>query len=154
MHGMLGRVKKQLKKSIANLVPDQYFYIILFRGEQLHQSGSGRLMRATAKAKAKAYRFIDDASPGGTTNALIALNRAMQIKDSAGQPPELIYFLTDGLDLQAGNTTQFARQLENLRKKLAPATEINTMGFWTEPGDRKILRTIAKQSGGEFVNIK
>ena len=154
MQGLLGGVRKQLKNSIANLQADQYFYIIFFRGEQLLESGHGRLVRATTKTKSGAYDFIDSARPGGTTNAINALERAMRIRDQLGRSSELIYFLTDGLDLEGGNTARFSGLVENLRKKLAPATKINTIGFWAQRADCEILRAVARQSGGEFINIE
>jgi len=154
MQGLLGRVRKQLKDSIANLQPDQYFYIIFFRGEQLLESGHGRLVRATTKTKSAAYDFIDSARPGGTTNAINALERAMRIRDQLGRSAELIYFLTDGLDLEGSHTARFGRLVENLRKKLAPAVKINTIGFWAQHADCEILRAVARRSGGEFINIE
>jgi len=154
MQGLLGEVRKQLKNSIANLQADQYFYIIFFRGEQLLESGRGRLVRATTKTKSAAYDFIDSARPGGTTNAINALERAMRIRDQLGRSSELIYFLTDGLDLEGGNTARFSGMVENLRKKLAPATKINTIGFWAQHADCEILRAVARRSGGEFINIE
>jgi len=152
MHGMFGQVKKELKTSIANLTAEQYFYIIFFRGEKLIQSGRGKLTRATPKAKADAYRFIDRAKLGSTTQALKALNLAMKIKDHSRQPAEVIYFLTDGLDLQASK--DFASQVENLRKKLAPTTKFITIGFWTETSDATMLKEIAEKSGGKFVDVR
>ena len=154
MQGLLGEVRKQLKNSIANLQADQYFYIIFFRGERLLESGYGRLVRATTKTKSAAYDFIDGARPGGTTNAINALERAMRIRDQLGRSSELIYFLTDGLDLEGGNTARFPGLVENLRKKLAPATKINTIGFWAQHADCEILRAVARRSGGEFINIE
>ena len=152
MHGMFGQVKKELKASIANLTAEQYFYIIFFRGEKLIQSGRGDLVRATPKTKADAYKFIDNAKLGGTTEALKALNLAMKIRDRSRRPAEVIYFLTDGLDLQTSK--DFARQVEILRKKLAPATKFITIGFWTETSDATMLKEIAARSGGKFVDVR
>jgi len=152
MHGMFGQVKKELKKSIANLTAEQFFYIIFFRGEKLIQSGRGKLVRATPKTKEEAYRFIDRAKLGGTTEALKALNLAMKIKDHSRRPAEVIYFLTDGLDLQTSK--DFAEQVENLRKKLAPAAKFITIGFWTETSDAAMLKEIAARSGGKFVDVR
>ena len=153
MQGLFGRVQKRLKESIEKLEADQYFYIIFFRGDKLIESGRGRLARATEKSKSAAYAFIERAQPKGTTKALNALNRAMQIKDASGQRAELIYFLTDGLDLQGRNSTRFASMVENLRKASAPAMKINTIGFWAQPADRKILQRVANRNGGEFISI-
>jgi hypothetical protein len=153
MQGIFGRVCKQLKTSIANLAPDHYFYIIFFGGDHLLESGQGQLLRATPKTKSAAYSFIDGIRPGGTTNALAALERAMRVRDWADKGPQLIYFLTDGLDLDRLDTAGFGLLVENLRKNLAPATKINTIGFWAQVDDCEILQAVAQRTGGEFTNI-
>ena len=154
MQGLFSRVRKELKKTIANLQADRYFYIIFFCGDRLLESGHGRMVRASSRAKSEAYAFLNSAKPAGPTNAINALKRGMEIKGPGGRPPGLIYFLTDGFDLETGQRSQFTLELENLRKNLAPGSIINTIGFWTEVSDCEILRIIARQSGGEFVNIK
>ncbi|HEG43557.1 MAG TPA: VWA domain-containing protein [Phycisphaerales bacterium] len=153
MQGMFSRVRDKLKRSIQSLQPDQYFYIIFFRGDRLVESGSGRLKRATPRAKMSADKLIDSVRPAGKTNALNALIRAMRTTDPAKRPPELIYFLTDGFDLEASQNTQnFADELEKARRKYAPGTAINTIGFWTQTADIDILKAIAKNSNGTFIN--
>ncbi|MBN1126510.1 MAG: VWA domain-containing protein [Sedimentisphaerales bacterium] len=156
MHGRLGNVKSQLIDSIQELRPDQFFSIIFFQdGDRLLEMRGGKLLRATPKSKEQAQTFIDTVMPSGPTNAVNALRRAMQIRDSLGRAPELIYFLTDGFDLGEGAGVEaFAVQIENMRKALAPGTRINTIGFWTELEDVAILRHIARQSGGAFTNIE
>ena len=153
MQGIFGQVRKKLKDSIANLQPDQYFYIIFFGGNRLFEFGDGYLVRAAEQTKSSAYDFIDSVRPAGQTNALAALERAVQIRDGRGQSPSMIYFLTDGFELTPENEEQFPRKIANFFKKFAPTTRINTIGFWPESNDRKMLETIAKQSGGESVFI-
>jgi len=153
MQGLFNRVRKQLKTSIADLRPDRYFYIIFFRGDRLLESGRGQLLRATPKTKSAAYSFIDSVRPAGATNALAALERAMRLHDPAGKGPQLIYLLTDGLDLDRLDNENFAQLVENLRKNLAPATKINTIGFWAQPDDCQILQAVAQRSGGQFTGI-
>ena len=154
MHGLFGQVRRQLKKSIDQLQPDEYFSIVFFRGEQLIELGNGQLLRATGKAKSMAYDLIDIVDLGGKTNALNALIRAMEVHDESGKSAELIYFLTDGFDLETDSAKKYVLQVEEIRKKLAPQTKINTIGIWTRLADRQMLRAIARQSGGEFVNIE
>ncbi len=153
MQGLFTPVRKQLKTSIANLPPDHYFCIIFFGGDRLLESGRGQLQRATPKAKSAAYSFIDSVRLGGTTNALAALEHTMRVCDPAGRGGQLIYFLTDGLDLDRVDTAGFASLVENLRKNLAPAAKINTIGFWAQPNDCEILQAVALQTGGQFTNI-
>jgi hypothetical protein len=77
----------------------------------------------------------------------------MHVRDSSDKGPQLIYFLTDGLDLDRVDAAGFGQLVEDLRKNLAPATKINTIGFWAQPDDYEILQTVAQRTGGEFTNI-
>ena len=43
--------------------------------------------------------------------------------------------------------------IENLLKIFAPQARINTIGFWPQYDDRKLLEAIANQSSGELVLI-
>jgi hypothetical protein len=153
MQGVFGRVRKKLKESIAGLQPDQYFYIIFFGGDKLFEFGDGRLLRATQKIKSAAYDFIDLVQPAGRTNALAALERAVQIRDQRGVSSSIVYFLTDGFELTTEDAKRFPQKIANLQKRFAPMTRINTIGFWPQGNDRKMLEAIAKQSGGEFVFV-
>lgn len=153
MQGMFGRVRRKLAKSIKSLQPDQYFYIIFFGGDRLFEFGKGRLLRATQQTKSAAYDFIESIQPAGRTNALVALERAVQIRDGRGAGPSVIYFLTDGFELTTDDEQKFSQKTDKLLKQFAPETKINTIGFWPQGGDRKMLETIAKQTGGEFVII-
>ena len=153
MQGMFGRVRKELKESISGLQPDQYFYIIFFGGGKLFEFGDGRLLRATQETKAAAQDFIDMAGPAGKTNALAALERAVQICDSSARSPSIIYFLTDGFELTTEGEQGFPRKVANLLKRFAPEARINAIGFWPQSDDRRMLEAIAAQSGGEFVFV-
>jgi hypothetical protein len=153
MLGMFGQVRENLKKSIEALQADQYFYIIFFGGEKLLESGSGRLLRATPKAKSAACSFVNSIRPAGQTNATAALEKAMHIRDSSGNGPAVIYFLTDGFELTTDNARSFPQTVSNLLRKFSPKTKINTIGFWPVKSDRKMLEVIATQSDGEFVLV-
>ncbi len=154
MQGRLGMVRRQLKKSIEVLQADQYFYVIFFRGDGLVESGQGQIVRATARAKSKAYEFIDSIRFEGPTNAFSALNRSMSVKDSSGQSVQQIYFLSDGFDFKSGDSTDFSGMIKNMRKRLAPGVRINTIGIWVQRQDERILRSIAANSGGEYVGLE
>ena len=153
MKGSFYEVLRQLKSSIDSLEPDHYFYIIFFGGDRIIEYGNGRMIRATPAAKAAAFEFMRKIRPAGRTDAFGALQRAMQIKDSAGNRPAVIYFLTDGFELSGNDGMSFCRQVNKLRKALTSQTTINTIGVWAEPTDRAMLARIAKDSGGECVLI-
>ncbi len=154
MLGTFNKVCNNLKDSIANLRQDQYFNIVFFGGGEIADFGNKKLMRASDKRKTTADKFIDSIKPKGTTDAAAALIYAMTIKDSSGNGPQLIYFLTDGLDLNTSGTTDISLLIESKRKTLAPSTVINTIGFQAEPSDMRQLQMIAKKSGGKFINIE
>lgn len=153
MQGVFGRVREQLIESIAELQPDQYFYIIFFGGDRLFEFGDGELVRAAEETKSAAYEFINSVQPAGYTNASAAFERAVQIRDSVADSDAVVYFLTDGFELVAEDEPRFSQELGEILTKFAPNTRINTIGFWPQRGDREMLETIARQSGGEFVLV-
>jgi len=154
MQGIFARVQKELIKSIEDLDADRYFYVIFFGAGRLYEYGDGRLTRATADAKTAVCEFIKSVRPAGTTNAMAAMERAMQIRDGSGAAPAIIYFLTDGFELTSDSAYRFAEQIKDVRKNFASATKINTIGFWVQGWDGRILEKIAKQSGGECTLIE
>jgi len=153
MRGMFGRVRRQLKESIGRLWADQYFYVIFFGGGRLYEIADGKLVRATGKAKLMAYDFIESVRPAGLTNAIAALKRAMQILSEHRGDASVIYFLTDGFELTGEPAENFLRQTEVMQKQFAPSSQINTIGFWPQSGDRSLLDTLASQSGGQSVFV-
>jgi hypothetical protein len=153
MQGVFSLVRRRLKESIAALQPDQYFCVIFFGGGKLFELGDGRLVRATPKAKAAADSFIDTIQPAGRTNAAAALEKVVRIRDGKGLSPSLVYFLTDGFELTDESSATFPQKIASLLEQLAPAMKINTIGFLPQDDDRRMLQTIARQSGGEFLCI-
>lgn len=151
MQGIFGKVRENLKKSVDALQGDQYFYIIFFGGDNLYESGGGRLIRATAKSKSEARDFIDTIRPAGKTNALAAFERALQIRDGSGAGPSVVYFLTDGFELTSEETQSLPEKAADMLNRFAPTTKINTIGFWPQSDDREMLQIIARQSGGKCV---
>jgi hypothetical protein len=153
MKGLFGQVVGQLRKAVDNLEPDQYFYVIFFGGDTLLEYGSGKMVRATPQTKAAACKFAASITPSGKTDALRAIKRAMEIRDSSGNRPSVIYFLTDGFELSGNQGQNFCKYVCKLRRNLAPKTRINTIGFWAQESDRPVLETIANESSGQCVFI-
>lgn len=153
MRGVFGQVRAKLGESIARLQPDQFFCIIFFSSDRLIEFGDGWLVRATEQAKSLAFELIDSVEPAGQTDVLTALERAVQVRDHMGMRPAVIYFLTDGFELTTDGQQRFLQIVTNLMARFAPSTCINTIGFCPIREDRKILKMIAEQTGGEFVFI-
>lgn len=151
MKGLFGQVVRQLKQTIDTLEPDQSFYVIFFGGNSLHEYGGGKMVRATPAAKEAAYKFANSIQPSGATDAMRAIKRAMEIKDASGNKPAVIYFLTDGFELDGAEGKTFCKKIDTLRKDMAPKTKLNTIGVGTQKNDRPVLETIARDSGGQCV---
>ncbi|MHC4755334.1 MAG: hypothetical protein ACYTBP_09335, partial [Planctomycetota bacterium] len=91
--------------------------------------------------------------PVGKTNALQALRRALEIRDSGNRSAGVIYFLTDGFELTSQGAQSISGRINNMLREYAPAVRINTIGFWPRKNDRIVLEQIAASSGGEVVII-
>ncbi|MGD0595966.1 MAG: VWA domain-containing protein [Sedimentisphaerales bacterium] len=153
MRGLWKRVQEELIDSIGKLQQDYYFCVIVFGGGSILESGGGKMVRATERAKKEAYSFISSIQPRGMTNATDALERAIMIRDRAGVGASVIYFLTDGFELSEQDGSRFAHKVATMHRSFAPKTQINTIGFWCTEEDGKVLETIAKESGGQFTFI-
>jgi hypothetical protein len=153
MRGVFGQVRSKLKESIRQLQADQYFCIIFFGSERLFEFADGRLVRATPKARVAAYDFTDRIRPAGRTNALAALERALQIRDGGGFCCSTVYFLTDGFELAGEAEYGFAERAVRLQRRFAPTARIHTIGFWPQSTDRAVLEAMARQTGGESVFV-
>ncbi len=153
MQGLFAQVRKQLIESINSLRPDQYFSIVFFRGEEILQVTPGAMIRASASNKTKALKLINSIEPKGTTDPLNAIRIALSARDNAQRPPQKIFFLTDGLDLQPQNSSDFAKKVKDFRQNLLENITINTIAFWAQPQDALILEKIAKENGGKFIKI-
>ena len=153
MKGLFGQVCLNLKQSISNLQADQYFYVIFFGDGRVFELASGQMIRASSSAKSQAFKFIDSIESKGKTNALNALKRAVEVRDYCQKGPGVIYFLTDGFELAEEDSNMFISETTRLLGQFAAETKVNTIGFWVQSDDGKILKAIADSTGGESVFI-
>lgn len=154
MYGRMYQVKDQLKKSILKLNSRQAFSVVFFmEGQTVLTSGGSTLAPATAGAKSRALELIESIRPSGSTDAGNALEVAMQIKNDSGKGAEAVYFLTDGFDLDLASSRLFVEKVDRLRSKYAPAAVLHTIGFDAQPRDRQMLRGLAQNTGGTFIEI-
>lgn len=152
MKGVFPEIRQRLLRSIADLEPDQYFYVIFFGDARLYESGMGRLIRASAANKKRCCQFIETMRASGLTNAAGAIRRALQIYGPDRNKCEIIYFLTDGFELDE-NETDFSLTTQKMIGDIGTGTRINTIGFWPQEKDRLMLQEISRRSGGEFVLV-
>lgn len=155
MYGRMYLVRDQLKKSILNLNSQQSFCVVFFmKGRQVRTTGGGMLKPATALSKSRALELIESIRPSGSTDAEHALEQSMRLKDAHGNGAEVVYFLSDGFDLDADSSQRFVRKVEELRNSLVPGALLHTIGFEPQPGDRTMLQTLAVNTGGAFIEVK
>jgi Mg-chelatase subunit ChlD len=153
MYGRMYQVKDQLKQSILNLNSRQSFSVVFFMEGQTVLTSGGTLAPATAGAKSTALELIELVRPSGSTDAEHALEQAMQLKDVFGNGAEAVYFLTDGFDLDSENSRLFSEKVNRLRNAHACDAVLHTIGFDAQPRDRQMLRRLAQNTGGAFINI-
>lgn len=152
MYGQMYRVKDKLKESIMALSPHQSFCVIFFMdGRQVLMSGSGHLEPATVRTRSQAYELIDKIKPQGSTDAVHGLECALRLRDVDNHGPDVIYFLTDGFDVDNSDSRLFVDKITGLRNSLAPSTVLHTIGFWPQERDRRMLKTLARLTGGSYV---
>ncbi|MBL7214889.1 MAG: VWA domain-containing protein [Phycisphaerae bacterium] len=155
MYGQMYRVKEQLKQSIMKLNPQQAFCVLFFMdGRQILMTGSGRLESATVGAKSQAFGLINKIKPAGSTDASHALECAMRLRDKNKHSPEVIYFLTDGFDLDDSGSQLFVEKIGRLRNSLAPAAVLHTIGFWPQDRDRMMLERLAQNASGNYIEVQ
>ena len=155
MYGQMFRVKKELEKSILNLNPQQAFCVLFFMdGRQLLMTGSGTLESATVHSKSQALELIRKVKPAGSTDVVHAMKCAMRLRDTNGHYPEIIYFLTDGFDLDESGSQLFVETIGGLRESFAPSAVLHTIGFWPQNHDRQMLETLARNTGGDYVEVQ
>jgi hypothetical protein len=149
---MFDSLRVEIRKSVENLRPVQSFNVIFFQDRAASAADRTSLMPATPEAKRRAYDFLDQVSPRGSTDPIPALEMAFR------QRPELIYLLTDGDFEGPGNEAV----VEYCRRMTADGKiKINTIAFVSRQ-DRndpqqlafvKALQEISKNSGGRFKHV-
>jgi hypothetical protein len=152
MMGKLPRLKAQLKSSIDQLKPVQWFNVIFFKqGGALPIAGNA-LVQAVPANKSRLSATLDKVEVGSNSDPLPALDAAF------AQTPQVVYLLTDG-GFELGSVSN--RQVLDHIAALNPdnAVHINTIIFISEPGDLDtedvksgidVLQKIARQTGGTF----
>lgn len=149
MVGSFDYVKKELRRSIEQLQPQQLFQVIFFNaGDPLEFNSADpgsppayRLNFATDRTKVKVFSFIESMISTGRTDPRPAFRKALALKPR----PNLIYFLTDGA---------FEPDIADELKKWNSdrKTVINTIAFLQRPAEA-LLKRIAYENGGKYTFI-
>ena len=138
--------KAELKKSIAALDATQQFQIIFYNDKasvlRLPRAADVPMIWATEINKTLARQSINNVVPGGGTDHMPALKKALSLR------PEVIYFLTDADSvLRSGD-------LDKIKRTNQGRARIHCIEFG-EGADLQIkplnfLKRLARQSGGTY----
>lgn len=135
------RARDELLRSIEQLSDEQTYFVVFYNDGWYPMDAEGPV-RATRRQVERTRRWVERTRPGGGTYPLPALLFALSLE------PDAIYFLSDGkFDASA---------IETLRQENPPSAgqiPIHTIAFVSREA-LGIMRTIARNSGGEFRFVK
>lgn len=132
------QVKAELAESIAQLLPNQRFFVVFFSDSVQATFGGGlspQLVEASLVSKQQALQVVFNVSSQGGTLPESAVRLAASLR------PEVMYLLTDGV---------FEPLQEETYSELATAgVAVHTIGFETT-GTDLLLKDIASRTGGSY----
>ena len=142
MSDTIESLKRELRRAIGSLEPDQLFNVIWFN-EGKATEWSTRMRKASFENKRKAFDAIRRIVAAGQTEPIDA------VRKSLGYRPDVMFLLSDG-DFGEENR----RVIELIRKRKRRPI-INTILFvYDTMGDgERVLRTIAELSGGTYKHV-
>jgi hypothetical protein len=139
-------LKDELRKAVSSLKPIHAFNIIFFQADGCSALDKTRPVGADREGKRNAFKFLDDATFGGTTDPIPGLTLAFQ------QHPHLLYLLTDGKFRDSKAVKDKIAELNKDHK-----VKVNTIAFVgkddTDTDFLLTLQEIAKDNGGMFKHV-
>lgn len=132
-------LRAEIRKSIRNLRPTQFFNVIFFQ-DVARTASEARLLPATDENKGKVNLWLDKISAHGQTDPIPALRKAF------GYRPDVLYLLTDGDFPDSHQVMQAIRQLN-----VGQRSKIHTIAYFDRGEEyEKVLKQIATENGGTF----
>jgi hypothetical protein len=143
--GKFDRARHQLMQSIGQLAGDQRYFVIFFN-DGPHPMEADELVPATEAQVAGTARWVSYVEARGGTNPLPALLYAISLR------PDAVYFLSDG---RFDPVTISHLRIRNRPNRRLGTKEIpiHTIAF-VDRATERLMRTIARNSGGEFRFVK
>jgi hypothetical protein len=147
-------LKRELKRSIGKLTPEQAFAVFIFYGsgderrEHLKtEAFAPKLQPATPEAKREFFAWIDPKPPLGSTEPLAAMKRALALR------PDAVFFFSDGY-FDDKVVDEVAKANKKLRAQIHCLVfdELllgDTSGLPRLTDGARRLKRIADQSGGK-----
>ena len=143
--GKFDRARYELMQSIEQLASDQRYFVIFFN-DGAYPMDANELVLATPEEVARTAEWVGYMEADGGTYPLPALLFALSLR------PDAIYFLSDGRFDPVAKTQLHARNRPNHRLRTRPIP-IHTIAFMDRSTER-LMRTIARESGGEYRFVK
>jgi hypothetical protein len=144
-NGKFVRARYELLRSIEQLGREQKFFVI-FYNEGAYPMDSDAPLVASKENIAKATQWINAVEPTGGTNPLPALVFALSLR------PDAIYFLSDGQFDPYVIQEMRTRNRQNFKLEIKQVP-IHTIAFFDRMAEG-LMRTIARNSGGEYKFVK
>jgi len=133
--------KEQLEVALLAMPATTEFFVVLFSETTLQPPDQDGWATAGGNRVKEAIQWIQRFHPGGGTNPEPAFREVFSLHE----PPDVIYFLTDG-DI-GGFTPDTLAELRGNHP-----TVVNTIAL-ENPASAEALEAIAAESGGTFVHI-
>lgn len=131
----------ELKRSVSALPDFTQFYVVLYSNGAIRpEFEMDGWLKATRANKNRMVQWIDQQGPRGGTYPLEAFDIVFKLP----QPPDVIFFLTDG---EIPGETNY--HVDNFAQTLKREVIINTIGFSSEAG-RAPLEEMARRHRGVF----
>ena len=136
----LEHVKTEILETITSLRGSQRFQLIFFASRSTKFPHEG--WRHPKVDRGKLVAFLDQTSAGGGTNPTPAFQEAFELSP----PPDIIYFMTDGLF--GSNVPDEVNRLNTKR----PKVQIHAISFVDQSAE-SLMRKIAEDSGGTYNHV-
>ncbi|MCL4211061.1 MAG: VWA domain-containing protein, partial [Phycisphaerales bacterium] len=130
---------RELSRSISELPDFAYFYVILYNHEPIIPRFQRGWQRARPREVDDMLDYLRNVTPGGGTVPVGAFAAAFALD----VPPDVIFFLTDGLIPQ--ETPDRVRSMNARGKRVV----INTIAFGDQ-SSADLLKRISDESGGRY----
>lgn len=135
----MDRAKNELRRSLRALPDFAKFLVVFYNDDLVIPPDLETWKTARTTTVRKFNRWLEKLIPDGGTKPLPAFQRVL----SESNPPDVIFFLTDGVI-----TSMTAEEVDQLNRR-GLKTVINTIAFGEASG-HELLKQIAQDSGGVF----
>ncbi len=133
-------LRRNLKSSISGLPEHASFFVSAYNNKAIPMNARQTWKRASKSEKLSFNAWINNIDPDHGTNPLPSFEFAL---DKIKPRPDIIYFMTDGENIQG--LSEAISELNNRGRKV----KIHCIAFGNS-GSEEMMRRIARDSGGKY----